>query len=235
MEKIIREISLEKAGNKIRLIPAYTRETNNGFGVTKVLIEKYELRMDADLRAVRDVVDTQQVLQHSGINTAYATKIFYSGGGNTMVEPYLIDITKGVERSYPYYIDEDSVIGEKLFIYRVLSYGPGSYEYATSYVCGIMDVDSFFMSKNPYHNYLDYRDILDILPEGNTEALRIWIRNECFFHENFRLRFFGEVEDFKFNVHLSRAFLNIYFATILFQRVLKFANKAEGDIYAFRS
>lgn len=237
MKQIVSDLSLLRDGTKIKLIPAYSDAVSEvPVDVKKVIIEKYELDITSDnLKELRKSVDLQQVLQHSGINTAYSTKVFHSGGGNVYKEPYLIDVTYGVERSYPYFIDSVSDIDNKVYLYRIISYGTNTYEFATRYVAGIMNDTTFFDSKNPYINYLDRQDIIDILPEGNVEGLRVWVKYMALFHENFKLRFFGEVEDFKFNVHLSRAFMNTYFLTELARRIHNYTLNTEAMLYAIRT
>jgi hypothetical protein len=233
MNQIIADISLSREGNKVKIIPSYSIVENSGYGIETVLIEKYELALtDENLVETRKAIDIQQVLQYSGINTAYSSKLFHSGGSQLYKEPYLIPITYGVERSYDYFIDDSSDIDKNIYVYRILNYGKNSYESATQYVAGLINDESYLNSKNLYHNYLDKQDFIELLPEGNIEALRYWIRFACLFHENYKLRFFGEVEDFKFNVHLSRTFLNMYFFTELMQRIEMKLLKTEENIYA---
>lgn len=233
MNHKIADITLQRDGSKIKIVPSYSKELNSGLGIESVLIEKYELEVtEENLGEVRKAIDLQQVMQYSGINTAYSSKLFHSGGSQVYKEPYLIPITYGAERQYGHFVDEASDINNNIYIYRILNYGKNSFEYGTSYVAGLINDEPYLNSKNPYHNYLDKQDMVELLPEGNVEALRYWIMHQCLFHENFKLRFLGEIEDFKFNVHLSRAFLNTYFFTELSKRIEAKLLKTEEDIYA---
>lgn len=233
MNHIIADITLQREGSKIKIVPSYSVELNSGLGIDAIFIEKYELEVnDENLGEVRKAIDLQQVMQYSGINTAYSSKLFHVGGSVVYKEPYLIPISYGAERQYDHFIDEASNIDNAIYIYRILNYGKNSFEYATAYISGLINDEPYLNSKNPYHNYLDKTDMVELLPEGNVETLRYWIMHQCLFHENFKLRFFGEVEDFKFNVHLSRAFLNTYFFTELLRRIEVKLLKTEEEIYA---
>lgn len=231
---IISDISLVKDLGKVRLLPSYSVATSETpVQITKVIIEKYEVEPTLEfLKEIRKSVDLQQVMQHSGANTALSSKVFWTGGANIYKEPYLIDISHGVERNYEFFVDEASNISDKIYLYRVISYGTNNYEFATRYVAGIIDDTSFFDSKNPYINYLDKEDVMELLPEGNIEGLRIWVKYMALFQENFNLRFYGEIEDFKFNVKLSRAFLNTYFMTELMRRIEQRLLLTEVNLYA---
>lgn len=233
MKTIVSDITIRRQGDKVKIIPSYSDATSEGtVDIKKIIIEKYEVPIEADfLKEIRKAIDLQQVLQHVGINTAYSSKLFLSGGANVYKEPYLVDITYGVQKQYPYFIDDASNINNSVYLYRVLSYGLNSYEYGTRYVAGIINDTTFFDSKNPYHNYLDMQDILELLPEGNIEGLRVWVKYMSFFIENYKLRFFGEIEDFKFNTHLSRAFMSIYFLTELVRRIESYLVATEVKLY----
>ena len=233
LTELVGDIGVERSGTKVKL-RLYYAKPNGSVPITlrRILVEKYELPLDDKyLEQIRDAISVQQVTQHTGSVTAYASKVFHTGGSVMETEPYIIDITSGVENRYPYLIDEDSDADNKGYLYRIITYGDNQFEYATRYVGGLVNDTTFFNSKNPYINYLDRKDIEEILPEGNIEGIRKWVQYNCFFHETYKLRFFGEVEDFKFDSLWSRAFMNTYYVNVLMDRIESRIQLLERKIY----
>lgn len=236
LKELVADIGVERSGPKVKLRIYYAKPNGSGTPpvLRKVLVEKYELPLeDKYMLQIREAIDAQQVMQHVGATTAYSSKVFHTGGSILETEPYIIDITSGIESRFPYLIDEDSDADNYGYLYRIITYGENQFEYATRYVGGLINDISFFNSKNPYINYLDGKDIEEILPEGNIRGLQKWIQHNCFFHETFKLRFFGEVEDFKFDSYWSRAFMDTYYATILMDRIEAKLMASERKMYEF--
>ncbi len=228
----ITDIGVERSGVKVKLRLYYGKpESTIPVTLRSVIVEKYELPLESRyLEQIREGIDIQQVMQHTGDLTAYSSKVFHTGGPVIETNPYLIDITSGIEAGLPYLIDEDSNADLYGYLYRIITYGENQYEFATRYVGGLVNDTTFFDSDNPYINYLDRKDVEDILPEGNIFGLRKWIQSKCLFHENYKLRFYGEVESFKFNVLWTRAFMNTYFAGVLLDRIEQKILTVENDI-----
>jgi hypothetical protein len=238
LRELVADIGVERSGSKvkIRLYYAKPNETNSKVVLKKVIIEKYELPLeDRYMLQIREAIDLQQVMQHVGATTAYSSKVFHTGGSVLETEPYLIDVTPGIEAGLPYLIDEDSDANNYGYLYRVITYGENQFEYATRYVGGLINDTTFFNSKNPYINYLDRKDIEDILPEGNTRGIQKWVEHNCFFHETYKLRFFGEVEDFKFDSYWSRGFMNTYYVSVLMDRIEAKLLESERKMHEFRT
>lgn len=200
--------------------------------ITKILLEKYEIDVKdtSNMKAVKDAIDQQQVMPYIGANTSYISSLFPMGGGDIYVEAKLIEITKAAANEYPFIIDTDTDTINKRYVYRVLNYAPG-YESATRYVSGLSIYEPLVPPREsaPYVEFLDMEDYEELLPD-NALALIEWLKYMSLFHETYRLRSAGEIEDFKFSTYKQRAWMSMVFSYYLEKRNLDAQSKIIGVI-----
>lgn len=207
------DLTLGKKNGNVQINFLKSKDIPNGITLTKILLERYEIpKEDERLAELKQAVDYQSVMQHTGEPTAYLSKVFWSGGAYVDSKVDLIDISNAIENKFKYIIDVDSDLEKNLYLYRILTYGNTGWEYATRYVAGyleytpLVNIPEDSSAENEFLRWLDRSDIAAVAPD-NVEGFVKWLTCRSLFHETYHLRYRGEVEDFKFSTYESRAWL----------------------------
>lgn len=207
------DLTLSKKNGNVLIKFLLGKNIPTGVTVRKVLLERYAVPIeDEQLADLKNAVELQSVMQHVGEDTAITSKVFWSGGAYLGQKVGLIDITEAVEKKYPYLIDVDTDLTSHLYFYRIITYGSPTWEYATRYVAGYLDYTPLVnipiddSPENEFLRWLDLTDIESVAPD-NALGFAEWLTCRNLFHETYKLRYRGEVEDFKFSTYESRAWL----------------------------
>jgi hypothetical protein len=218
------DLTLARKNGNVQIKFLITKNIPQGVNIVKILLERYTVPLvDENLADLKGVVENQSVLQHTGEPTAYSSKVFWSGGSYLGSKAELIDITSAIENKYPYLIDVDSDLSGNLYLYRIIAYGSAGWEYATRYVAGYIDYSPLINipeSDSPENEFLRWLDVTDIeaVAPDNVAGIVEWLTCRSLFHETYKLRYRGEIEDFKFATYESRAWLLMHLMYYIHQR-----------------